>query len=137
MDFVPYLIKIDMPMEIIERCETVFLQCAALAPEPVEDIFVTDYLADSERHYEDFLCFSAGYCVTARDFTVKIDLYLLPIARRITDWSIVEGDYVCKEIHFDSGHKLLLKAAGHNCECLADIFQKYIEPNLAPSPAAA
>ena len=134
-EFVPYLSKLDMSPELMERCETVFEHCAAMAPEPVDDIFVTDYLADGERQYEDFLCFSPGYCVAAKDFTVKLDVYLLPISQRITTYNLVPGDYACKEVHCEGGFNLLFKAAGQNCDCLADIFEKYIEPNLAPSAA--
>jgi hypothetical protein len=134
LGFVPYLSGLNMPMELMERCQDVFGECAAIAPEPVKDVFVTDSLAESgEREYEDFLCFSPNYCVAAKDFTEKTDLYLLPIARRFTEYKLVEGDIACKEIHCDGGYRLLLRAAGQNCECLADIFEKYIEPNLAPS----
>ncbi|MEN8614909.1 hypothetical protein ABFB09_06490 [Dehalogenimonas sp. THU2] len=132
LEFIPYLSKLDMPTEIVDRCRSVFERCSAMSPEPVAEIFISETLTDGKRKYDDLMCFSANYCVTAKDFTRQIDIFLLPITKRFTNYPFVDGDYVYNEVRCDPGFVLLFKAVGYNFECMTRIFNKYIEPNLAP-----
>lgn len=136
LEFIPYLSKLDMPTEIVDRCRSVFERCSAMSPEPVAEIFISDTLKDGKHNYDDLMCFSDNYCVTAKDFTRQIDIFLLPITQRFTSYPQVEGDYVYYEVHYDPGFILLFKAVGHNYDRMARIFEKYIEPNLVPPKKA-
>jgi hypothetical protein len=136
LEFIPYLSKLDMPTEIVDRCRSVFERCSAMSPEPVAEIFISETLTDGKRKYDDLMCFSANYCVTAKDFTRQIDIFLLPITQRFTSYAQLDGDYPYYEVHCDPGFILLFKAVGNNYDHMSRIIEKYIEPNLIPPEKA-
>jgi hypothetical protein len=129
--FGPYLGELEMPSELVGVCRQVFWRCSAMSPEPIEDIFISEYVADGKRRYQDFIGFSPNYCTVARDFTWRLDIQLLHITRRFTDWHLVSRDYVFNELVCDSGCRLRFRSTGKNNDHLAAIFEKYIKPNLA------
>jgi len=143
--FIPYLKDIDITTRAyLQRIESIYELCCFMCPEKIEDILVEDYIKeDGAREYGDLNFFSKGYCLSAREFLIKDEIYLASIAKRIIGLHITVTAFNFKQASTKSRLNVAFrtitdiegdfKAARGNCKYLLAIIDKYFKPNLLPS----
>lgn len=143
--FEAYLAAIGVPQVLRDRIERDVLPFyESTCPEEIEDIFVTDFIADDEgRRFENLWLFSTSYFMEAKNF-VSDDNFDLASIPTITHWRVTKHSYdlvtasAASRMTVDassggaglSGLSMTFRAAQENCDYLRDTMRKYILPRV-------
>jgi hypothetical protein len=136
-DFNTYLDAIGLARILRERVETISNFYEPLCPEPLADIFITDYVAEEEgRRFENLWFFSEHYMMEAKFFASQDSFDFAPIPH-VLHWVITKSEYDFERagatsrmtVSFNSPELSgVLRATAENCDYLRDILIKYFNP---------
>ena len=139
-EFIEYLNNIEITEENLhERIANIFLfYTNNLCPEPIQDIFVTDYMTEELREYENLWFFSENYVMEAKKFISEDNFDITPLREinRIeiqkTDYDFIKSNVRSRCILFcDSASMIVeMKASKENCDYLKIINSKYFVTKL-------
>jgi hypothetical protein len=135
--FTKYLQSIGMGRVLIDRLTAVHRFYSSVIPEPIEDLFVSDYVnEDGTRSHESAWFFSLNYIAEARTWPSSDDLDVLKV-RGIHYWRLQKEEYefdrkpkeasrMRLEFSVGPSNSAALRAAKNNCAPLKAIFLKYV-----------
>ncbi|MGB9978851.1 hypothetical protein [Methanobacterium sp.] len=139
-NFYKYLLDIGITKTYGKKVEEIYNFYKNVCLEPIEDVFITDYITEDQlREYESLWFFSKNYAMEAKRFIKEYDLDMSPISK-VTRWEIKKKDYDFENateksrmsLHFSSdiGITFNFKASKENCDYLKKIFNTYINSNM-------
>jgi hypothetical protein len=142
-----YLASIGLGQPLIDRAYAHYRFMQRICPEPIEDIFVSEYTAeDGHREYESLWFASATYVMEAHQFvsgdTSDIVSLVGGISRLIFERqsyqfeAATDSSRLTVQVDFDFGARTggvsgILKASGSNCEKLKEFVEAHFLPNFA------
>jgi hypothetical protein len=143
-EFVEYLELIGLTDVIIKRIEDIYRfyeESLKKLDDEILGIFVTDYMPkDGLRQYENIWFFSNKYFMEAKLFYQKDDFDIEPAEEKINYIQVEKNDYDFLKatdksrlyIRYTSStlSEGELKASKENCDCLKEIYFKYLLPNF-------
>lgn len=145
-EFTNYLGEIGMGTVLIRRVSKLERAIAAILPEEITHIFVSDYIDQEEqRQFENLYFLTPGYLVETRNFVAQQSLEVDLIRQSIINIQLNYIEYnfrsaaAASRLNFRYTTGLLgaeLKASKDNCDHLYRILRECIIPNLAPSSVA-
>lgn len=104
-----------------------------LCPETIQDVFVTDYMTEGLREYENLWFFSENYAMEALKFISQDNFDITPM-REISTMKITKTEYDFIKSNDKSKLDLFcetedvyyqMRASKENCDYLKNIIQKY------------
>ncbi|MFN8519421.1 MAG: hypothetical protein U0667_08555 [Chloroflexota bacterium] len=139
-----YLEAIDATATVRKRQNELLDLMRPLCPEPIEEIFLTDYLADGLRTYENLWAFGANYVMEAKKFLsqVQLDLTWYRGKTKWVEWtwedfvppdSVEAGASMHVKTSLTDGLAFDMRATGHNCAELYDLIRRRVLPGIGPS----
>lgn len=143
-DFMKYFESLGMQQRYIERTEKLYRVAKEISPAPIEDVFVSEYLDDGVRRYENVWFFTSGsyHAIEAHDFIRNDHVDIAPITGRVKNLIIRKRDYdfesateksrLSIEFATDFGGHGAMKACKKNCDHLKYITLTYLKPNFLP-----
>ena len=143
-DFIEYFKLLGIQQPYIERIKELYRVAKEISPAQIEDVFVSEYLEDGVRRYENVWFFTSDsyYALEAHDFIWNDHVDIAPITGRVKNLIIRKQDYDFKSateesrlnIDFatDFGIRGAMKACKENCDHLKHIVLTYLKPNLLP-----
>ncbi len=139
-NFYKYLRRIGIvEKNLQERISQIFLFYANyLCPETIQDIFVTDYMSEESREYENLWLFSKNYAMEAKRFISEDNFDISPITniKRIeinkTKYDFIEANDSSRlNLYCDLESAFLqMRASKENCDYLKVIIDKYLKSRL-------
>jgi hypothetical protein len=139
-DFSNYLNDIEITeTNLQERIYNIFIFYANdLCPEDIKDIFVTDYISEELREYENLWFFSENFAMEAKNF-ISEDDFDITYFSKINGLEIKKKNYNFKNSNISSRLNLFcdteseiyqMKASKNNCDYLKKIIKNYFLPRL-------
>ena len=136
-----YLRKIEIPEILQGKTEIIYELFRRLCPDPILDVFISDYIdSEGNRMYEHLRFFSEKYVMSAMNFVTEEDFRITPIKKQILQIQIEKQDYDFENatersrlsaiVEFGTTKKAVFKASKRNCDYLRNIVRKFIIPNL-------
>jgi hypothetical protein len=101
--FIKYLNNIEITEENLQkRILDIFeFYKNHLCPEPIQDIFVTDYITEELREYENLWFFSENYAMEAKKF-ISEDDFDITLLRKINRIEIQKTNYDFRQANLKS-----------------------------------
>lgn len=144
-EFNKYLMAIDVPTPLQKRVDEIIALYGRIYKEPIEDIFVCDYIKeDGSRGYDSLWLFSGRFSMEAKEFVNKHDYDITP--NQITYMSLEVQDYDLSDKATLTSRLLVrmtylgvgmagisgsLKAARENCPYLKNVLVKHIVSHIS------
>ncbi len=142
--FVEYLQTLGLGSSIsVSGVESHYNSALKLCPEPIDDIFISNYYKeDKSRDFESLFFFSKSFLMEVRSFRQDAiqDIDVARLVDSLTYYRIDAKNYVFGQAPSDKSRLLLhattgdaivfeLKASAENCAKLALLFEKYVKSN--------
>ena len=142
-EFVQYLGLIGMGDALIERVSALERSIAAILPEEITHIFVSEYIdKEDNRQFENLYFFTGGYLVETRNFVTEPRTEVDLIRQSIINVQLTLKDYDLRSAsqasRFTFGYSTgplsaQLRASKENCDHLLRVVRECIIPNFAES----
>jgi hypothetical protein len=139
-EFIDYLRDINLPENFIAIVEKIYFFYNEVCPEEIQDIFISEYMAEDLREYENLWLFSENYLMEAKRF-IKEDTFDMTPFKTVEYWRITKIDYdfqnainesrIHATIELNGGNTGEFKASKENCDQFKEIFLKYIVPKTS------
>ncbi|HEV2111910.1 MAG TPA: hypothetical protein VGT99_11195 [Gammaproteobacteria bacterium] len=132
--FREYILDLGLGGPALERCSRVLAFYDGVGLN-AEDIFISEYReANNNRVYESMLVFTKSHIAEAHQFLTS-DIYDMTAIGKMFYWKVSRSDYegraageaarLSVTVQFENNLSCNMKASGHNCDFLRDIFNKY------------
>jgi hypothetical protein len=138
--FDTYFDAIGLTKTFRERIKVINFFYEQLCPEVLQDVFVTDYVAEEEgRRFENVWFFSEHFIMEAKKFASQDD-YDIVYAKPLERMAITKNDYDFVKATENSRMtvdwstprlKASLRASSENCDFLKALTVKYFLPLVA------
>lgn len=136
-----YLKEIGMRTALIKRIESAERAVAAVCPDQLRDLFVSEYLSqDGTRNYEHVFFFTDEHAIRVTNFLTEQTLDIDAIAYGIVNLVITGTDFDFGEtseksrltVHYHTagGCTADLRASKENCAYLLNVVRRWLAPNL-------
>jgi hypothetical protein len=139
-EFTQYFDAIGLAKAFRARVEEIHTFYEIAAVEPIEDVFITDYVVEEEgRRFENLWFFSPNYLMEAKQFASQDVFDLVPMrGPGVHRWEINKSDYDFQTATTKSRMTITfsgdgwqsgeLRGSQENCDYLRDILLKYVFP---------
>lgn len=139
-EFYEYLENIEITEEnLLKRILDIFIFYSSnICPEKIQDIFVTDYISEESREYENLWFFSENYAMESKRF-ISEDYFDIAKIREISVIDITKTEYDYIKPNDKSKLNLFcdtetvnfqMRASKENCNHLKNIIKKYFIERL-------
>ena len=140
--FERYLKAIEISSTFRERIEFLVNVHQAVWPEPVSDIYLSDFMdEEGKRNIESIWLFSKNYGMESKNIIESNNIDIAPLYSSITHIEYDFQNYDFKQkaddksrltVNFTYRNRMsgMLKGSGINCDYLAKMVSKYILSNL-------
>ncbi len=140
-EFTEYLKTLGMTKPLLDRAESAFSFYAEVIADPIEDLFVSEYIdQDGSRKFESLWFFLPDAVLEAKSFASQDQYDYSPLQKELGYWEVKRKDFdlkcgteksrlFLKVIFSGAGVSSItgdFKASGTNCDKLWGIFKRYI-----------
>jgi hypothetical protein len=131
-----YAASIGMGQPLIDRLRSLYGFAQSLAPRPIEDVFVSEYMDPNKRQFGNvFLFYSGGFLegenwITENmiwQFSLRPVNYLV-FKTKDGNWHADDDSALTLTANWTGGFQMELRATGAHCEKLIQIHQKILIP---------
>lgn len=140
-----YLTSVGIDSEtLINKIEKTFKAATNLCSEQINDIFISDWVDENKRIYENLYLFTTNYIIESANFSTdtNINIEITILKERVKYIFVKYADYFDKanaasrlSIRFyTNGGAYEMRAAKENCDKLIVVYNNYIKPNISKIP---
>ena len=142
-----YLEVIKLPTVLTARVREIYNFFSTVFSEDIERVFVTNYFTqEGKEEFESLWLFSNSYISEAKQFAIKDDYDMAFVKESIAYWEMNKENFDFNEateksrLHIRAALannvnvSVELKASGHNCNYLRQVFESHILTNLQKKP---
>jgi hypothetical protein len=141
--YIEYLKSIEINADtLIKKVETTLQAAKRLCPEPIQSIYISDWIqTEGKRSYEHLYLFTNTCIIESANFSTdtNVNIEITVLKDRVIYVIVKYNDYFEKantasrlsvDFHTDSG-VFALKGAKENCDKLIEVYDKYVKPNIS------
>ena len=151
-EFIDYLRDIGQTSDMIAEIKSIYIESEDFFPEPIESIFVDNYLSGSSpttlnlfsKNYHTYIQKLSGGTLTLNVSQINGNYKFLRFWKGITERKIPSDDskFISKEaiptldvdLDLSYENRIIFKSVGNNCKYLNNIIQKYINRTKDVNP---
>lgn len=137
---IKYLTKLKFDVEKTVLVEQMLYTSENLINEPINDLFITDYLVGEDREFKNLYFFSSHFLVECKKFLQCDEYHVYSLAHLVSKVFHSVKSFDFKEVNNKSRFHLEIvtstkdtiemKATGNNCSVLYELYKQYILPNF-------